>query len=89
MSKSFKNKVKKKRIDWRDVIFHLHRRSLSEAYTLFRSVHPKMSSSRCAYYVLKTYYSTTLLRLWRDCYEKTTIQYDSLFDLLGVSAYEL
>lgn len=87
--KNFKDKVCKRRINWVNVIYYLHRREISEAYTLFKVKHLKMSSNRCAYYVLKTYYSTTMLKAWRECYEKYGLTYESIFDLKGVTVYEL
>lgn len=71
-----KDKVKKKKIKWRDVIFHLHVPKLSTDFDVFKAAHPKMSVNRCAYYVLKSYCSTTALRYIRNHYKKTglTIQ---------------
>ena len=69
LSKSAVKKVKKVRIKWREVIFNLHRREISEAFDLFRVGHPDMSINRCAYNVLKTYYSPTALANWKDMFE--------------------
>lgn len=82
-----RTKVKKRRINWRDVLFHLHKKRLSEEYTLFYSMRPKMSKNRCAYYVLKKNYSTTMLRAWRDLYQNSTMSYADVLSCLQVNVY--
>ena len=67
---------RKKRIKWREMIFQLHRKDISEAYTLFKLKHPDMSRNRCAYYVLKTFYSTTIMRTWKDFIEVYNQSYE-------------
>lgn len=81
VSKSVENKVKVKRIKWREVIFNLHRKDISEAFDLFRSKHPDMSINRCAYNVLKTYYSTAIMRGWKDLFEKHGQSYEDTISL--------
>ena len=78
---------RKKRINWREMIFHLHRRDLSEAFDLFKANHPRMSINRCAYNVLKTFYSTTTLRCWKDMVEKYNQSHEqaACFSLLKFS----
>lgn len=68
MSKVLKDKVKKKKLDWSSVVFHLHRFDISGAFDKFKYDHPNMSKSRAAYNVLKHYYSTTLLRGFKRLY---------------------
>lgn len=63
--REMKDKVRKKKVNWRNVMFGLHRPSLSEQYLKFVGEHPNMSKNRCAYYVLKANYSTTTLAAWR------------------------
>lgn len=69
--KLMKDKVKKRNISWREVIFQLHNFDISRDYTLFRARHPKMSVNRAAYNVLKTYCSTFSMRYMRNMYRKT------------------
>ena len=76
VSKKLKDKVKKKRIDWRQVVFFLGRQDLYISYQLFRNAHLDMSINRCAYYVLKTYYSPTTLQVWKDFFESGLSYYD-------------
>lgn len=73
MSKKVVKSVKKRRIKWREIIFHLHRFDISSSFDLFRSSHKDMSINRCAYNVLKTYYSTTAMRFIKNYFEKTTL----------------
>lgn len=77
-----RTKVKKRRINWRELIFYMHSRSLSEEYTLFMIAHPKMSKNRCAYYVLKHNYSTTFLKAWRDIYAGSNYTIPEIMDSL-------
>lgn len=77
---------RKNRIKWREIIFNLHRRDLSEAFDLFKANHPGMSINRCAYNVLKTFYSTTIMRTWKDFIEVYNQSYEQAvsFSLLKV-----
>lgn len=79
------SKVKKPKMDWRLFLFHLHQKELSEAFTLFCNDHPGMSTNRCAYYVLKSYYFTFLLdfvRTQRCDYGWTEEQCANIFDIV-------
>lgn len=58
-------KVKRQHVDWYKLLFDLEDLKLSEQYWLFRSKHKRLSENRCAYYVLKKNYSTTLLEKYR------------------------
>ena len=69
-----KDKVKKKRIKWTEVLSQVYEYKtdnvLWSRYMVFRTQHPDMSLNRCAYYVLKSYYSTIALRQCKkDFYE--------------------
>lgn len=82
-----KTKVRLRRINWRDLIFHLHNPRISEAYTLFTAKHPKMSFNRCAYYVLKKNYSTTFLQAWRDVFRTTTMSIPEIIDAVSLNVF--
>lgn len=71
--KKMKDKVKPRRISWREVIFQLHNFDISRDFDLFRAKHPNMSINRCAYNVLKTYCSTASMRFMRNYYKKTSL----------------
>lgn len=62
MSKVLKDKVKKQRIKWNEILYQLNDNELWRLYMVFRQQHIGMSLNRCAYYVLKSYYSTIALR---------------------------
>lgn len=66
-------KVRKRHINWREVIFHLHNFDVSRDFDLFRAKHPKMSINRCAYNVLKTYCSTASMVWMRKYYKFTNL----------------
>lgn len=66
-------KVRKRKIQWREVIFHLHNFDISRDFDLFRARHPKMSVNRCAYNVLKTYCSATSMKFMRNHFKKTNL----------------
>lgn len=69
---------RKRRVDWRELIFSLHWRELSEAYQLFKNAHPSMSINRCAYNVLKSFYSTTTMAYFRNQIEHSDLSYDEV-----------
>lgn len=60
-------KVRRKHVDWKKAIDDLQIPHLTAAYLAFRSSHPLMSVNRCAYNVLKKYYSTTAMLKYRMC----------------------
>lgn len=66
-------KVRKRKIQWREVIFHLHNFDISRDFDLFRARHPKMSVNRSAYNVLKTYCSTASMQYIRTLFKKTNL----------------
>lgn len=68
-----KDKVKKKRINWREVLFFMHNKYLSDCYTLMLGDHPKTSHNRIAYYVLKKYCTTSTLKFLRNLFVKSTM----------------
>ena len=96
VSKIKQKKVKKKRINWKELMFHLHRKDISAGYDFFRKRHLDWSINRCAYMVLKTYYSTTAMRDWKKMFEEMPdifyYDYDRILYvgdwLKSVNAYE-
>ncbi len=54
-------KVKRKHVNWLEILRNAEDLILSQEYWRFRSSHIFMSVNRCAYYVLKKHYSTTSL----------------------------
>lgn len=66
-------KVKKRKIQWREVIFHLHNFDISRDFDLFRARHPNWSINRVAYNVLKTYCSTASMRFMRNYFNQSTL----------------
>lgn len=66
-------KVKKKRINWRELLFHLHNKYLSDRYTLALGKYPKMSHNRIAYYVLKKYFTTATLKFLKNMFQQSTL----------------
>lgn len=63
--RKMKDKVKRKQVDWYQALFNLEDLKISEDYWLFKSSHPDMSKNRCAYNILKRYYSTTAMISYR------------------------
>lgn len=55
-------------LKWQDVIFHLHNKAISEDFNNFVLNHQSISKSRCALAVLRKYYSTTSLSIFRETY---------------------
>lgn len=62
VAKIFKIKVKRKHVDWKNKLFSLGDPKIQQEYYGFLSAHKDMSENRCAYNVLKRYFSPTTLR---------------------------
>lgn len=54
-------KVKRPSVKWHDLLMDLEDWFIESRFLIFLSKHPGMSKNRCAYNVLKRYYSTTSL----------------------------
>lgn len=54
-------RVRRPRVEWRSLMLDLNNPQIEMDYWKFKQAHLKMSDNRCAYNVLKTYYSTTSL----------------------------
>ena len=58
-------KVKRKSVNWKKCLDDHENTDMNLAYLAFRSSHPSMSVNRCAYNVLRKYYSTTAMLKYR------------------------
>lgn len=58
-------KVKRKHVDWNKARLDLADPKIDADFFLFLQQHPGMSKNRCAYNVLKRYYSTTAMLRYR------------------------
>lgn len=58
-------KVKRKHVNWKNVLDSLENTEINLAFLSFKSKHPLMSVNRCAYNVLRKYYSTTAMLKYR------------------------
>lgn len=63
-----KSKAKKRVCKWDQVIFYMEDMKISAKYLVFVSNHKTMSKSRCAFYVLKQYFTAPLLRYFKRLY---------------------
>lgn len=63
-------------LKWQNVIFHLHNKAISEDFDKFCINHPSISKSRSALAVLRKYYSTTFLKIFRESYYNPRIHGD-------------
>lgn len=60
-SEKIVKRVRRPHVEWRSLMLDLNNPKIEESYWLFKQSHLSMSDNRCAYNVLKTYYSTTSL----------------------------
>ena len=58
-------KVKRRHVDWYEVYLYCGIPEVCVHFFELRKRHPNMSLNRCAYYALKTYYSTTAMTRYR------------------------
>lgn len=58
-------KVRRKHVDWKKCLDDREDTMLNLEFLKFKQCHPTMSDNRCAYNVLKTYYSTTAMLKYR------------------------
>lgn len=70
-------------LKWQDVIFHLHNKAISDDFNQFCLNHTSLSKSRCAFAVLRKYYSTTFLSAFRQCYYNPILRRGSTAELGG------
>lgn len=63
-----KSKTKKRVCKWDQVIFYLRDFDITRHYLTFKTNHRDMSCSRCAFYILKKYFSGPLLSNFRQMY---------------------
>lgn len=54
-------KVKRPSVDWYQVLVDLEDSAINSRFLLYFNRHRHISFNRCAFYVLKSYYSTTSL----------------------------
>lgn len=66
MSKKMKDKVKRKHFNWYEFLLNTGDLEWSASFWKFKQLHKTMSNNRCAYNILKTYYSTTSMRYIRE-----------------------
>ena len=61
VSKVLSVKVRRKHVQWRDLMLDLNNPEMEADYWKFKQDHKKMSANRVAYNILKRYYSTTTI----------------------------
>lgn len=63
-----KTRYKRIHVQWRDVMLEIGDLKMEKEYWQFKQAHKTMSDNRCAWNILKRYYSTTALAQLRFKY---------------------
>lgn len=84
-------KGKKRRINWNDLRLAMENTKVNLKFMEYCSQHKSKnfkSMNRKAYNFLKSYYSTTTMRLIKRTYEHTLFSYDDIVHLISIRYFE-
>lgn len=84
-------KCKRRRINWNDLRLAMENTKVNLKFMEYCSHHKNenfKSLNRKAYNFLKSYYSTTTMRLIKRTYEGTMFSYDDIVRLISIRYFE-